>query len=87
MGKYDIILSKTAQKQLNKLPERIAKRIVEVIEKLADEPRPHGYTKLSGVTLYRIRIGDYRVIYNIEDEILTVYIVEVGNRREIYNDY
>jgi mRNA interferase RelE/StbE len=87
MRNYEVILSKTAKKQLNKLPVKIAKRLIDVIEKLADEPRPHGYIKLTGVSLYRIRIGDYRVIYNIEDDILTVYVVEIGNRSEIYDDY
>jgi mRNA interferase RelE/StbE len=87
MEKYEVILSRTAQKQLNKLPPKIAKRLIEIIEKLAKEPRPHGYIKLTGVSLYRIRIGDYRVIYNIEDEILTVFVVEVGKRGEIYDDY
>jgi mRNA interferase RelE/StbE len=87
MEKYEVILSKTAQKQLTKLPPKIAKRLIDVIEKLGNEPRPHGYIKLTGISLYRIRIGDYRVIYNIEDEILTVFVVEVGTRGEIYNDY
>jgi mRNA interferase RelE/StbE len=87
MEKYEVILSKTARKQLNKLPLNVAQRLINAIEKLADNPRPHGYIKLTGVSLYRIWIGDYRIIYNIEDEILTVYVVELGNRREIYDDY
>ena len=87
MEKYDIILSKTARKQLRKLPLKVAERLTQAIEKLADDPRPHGHIKLTGVSLYRIRIGDYRVIYNIEDDILTVYVVELGNRQEIYDDY
>jgi mRNA interferase RelE/StbE len=87
MGNYEVILSKTAKKQLSKLPIKIAKRLIETIEKLSKEPRPHGYIKLTGVSLYRIRIGDYRVIYNIEDDILTIFVVEIGNRSEIYDDY
>lgn len=87
MAKYEVILSKTAKKQLSKLPIKIAQRLIDIVEKLADEPRPHGYIKLTGVPLYRIRSGDYRIIYNIEDDILTVFVVEIGNRSEIYNDY
>jgi mRNA interferase RelE/StbE len=59
-------------------------RIMERIAWLADDPRPHGSEKLSGLERYRIRQGNYRIVYSIQDDELTVWIVKVGHRREIY---
>jgi len=59
-------------------------RIVKAIENLADNPRPAGYKKLSGRPGHRIRIGDYRVLYTIEDKLLIVFIIDIGNRKDIY---
>jgi mRNA interferase RelE/StbE len=81
---YNIIYENAAQKQLDKLPQNIASKIKAKIEELSDNPRPNGCTKLTGFEAYRIKIGDYRVIYTIEDSILTVTVVRVSHRRDVY---
>jgi mRNA interferase RelE/StbE len=63
------------------------RRIVEKIEALADDPRPAGSVKLTGHGAYRIRVGDYRVIYAVADDQLVVLVVEVGHRREVYRGW
>lgn len=84
MTKYSITITKTAQKQLNKLPDQIAESLIEVIKNLAQNPRPVGYIKLKGRNAYRIRKNNYRIIYEIEDNVLTVCIIAVGHRKGIY---
>lgn len=71
MAEYTVVLTKTVQKQLNKLPDQLADTLLDAIEKLADDPRPDGCKKLKGRSGYRIRKGDYRIIYDIHDDILT----------------
>jgi mRNA interferase RelE/StbE len=66
------------------MPRDSQRRIVAKIESLAENPRPHGAIKLVGEDCYRVRVGDYRIIYAIADEKLVVIIVEIGHRREIY---
>ena len=84
MAEYTVVLTKTAQKQLDKLPAQVANTLLEAIEKLAAEPRPDGCKKLKGRTGYRIRKGDYRIIYDITDDILTIEVVAIGHRSKIY---
>ena len=84
MPTYEIELSRTATKALKKLPKQVSARIFEQIRKLALNPRPNGVKKLTGHSLYRIRVCEYRVIYDIHDGKLTVLIVDVGHRKEIY---
>jgi mRNA interferase RelE/StbE len=84
MAKYTVSLSKRAQKQLDKLSDAVAEPIFQAIEKLGDNPRPHGCKKLKGRNGYRIRIGDYRVIYEIFDSTLLVDVIDLGHRRDIY---
>ncbi len=83
---YEVIISKRAAKEIKNLPHQEIPKVFGKIKALADNPRPDGCKKLSGKDeeLYRIRSGDYRVIYSIEDVIKVVDIREVGNRREIY---
>ena len=83
--RYHIELSKTAEKQLDKLPDKIAFLLIEAIELLAENPRPNGYRKLKGREGFRIRKGKYRVIYDIIDDILVVDVFSVGHRKDIYN--
>ncbi|BAY22468.1 addiction module antitoxin [Calothrix sp. NIES-2100] len=84
---YQIELTKGAVKQLKKLPKDVKERIDVKIQELAIEPRPNGVKKLEDEdSLYRIRVGDYRVIYQIYDDILLVSIVKVKHRREVYRD-
>ena len=84
MASYKIQVKKSAAKEINALPRRDAARVVDKIAALAEEPRPSGCKKLSGEEKYRIRSGDYRILYKIEDAIVTVYIVKVGHRKDIY---
>jgi mRNA interferase RelE/StbE len=83
---YEIILDKSAEKDLNKLSGEIIRRIVKVIDKLASEPRPPGVKKLkeSDEDLYRVRTGDYRIVYAITDEIKIINIRRIGHRKDIY---
>jgi mRNA interferase RelE/StbE len=85
MPKYKITISRTAQKQLDKLPDKIAELLIDAITSLADEPRPSGCKKLKGRDGYRIRKGDYRIIYDIFDHILLIDIIAAGNRKDIYD--
>jgi mRNA interferase RelE/StbE len=82
---YQIQIRKSAQKQLDKLADDIADDLLDAIESLAVNPRPSGCKKLKGRDGYRIRKGDYRIVYNIYDNVLTIDIVAVGHRREIYD--
>ena len=82
---YRIEIDRHAQKQLGKIPAPYFNRIVKAINALEANPRPPGYKKLTARPGYRIRIGDYRVIYKIEDKVLTILIIEIGHRREVYD--
>jgi mRNA interferase RelE/StbE len=82
---YLIVIDRPAQKQLGKIPRPHFNRIVKSINELAVNPRPTGCKKLTGRPGYRIRIGDYRVIYTIEDKILTVFVIDIGPRKDIYD--
>ena len=85
MAVYDVLLSKAARKHLAALPLFIHNKIVEDISQLSSVPRPAGCKKLKGYkNTYRIRIGDYRVIYEIEDKALLILVVAIGNRKNIY---
>lgn len=86
MGKFRVLIKASAAKELEAIGAmRDRQRIASAISALADEPRPHGSEKLSGAKdRHRIRIGDYRVVYGIEDDVLTVWVVKVGHRREVY---
>ena len=83
---YEVIISKRAAKEIKNLPHQEIPKIFQKIKLLADDPRPSGCKKLSGTEedLYRIRSGDYRVIYSIEDVVKIVDIRQVGHRRDIY---
>ena len=82
---YKIEFTKKANKQFQSLPPHVKKRISPKIENLAQNPRPQGVVKLSGEDdAYRIRVGDYRVVYNIEDDILQVLVFRVDHRRDVY---
>jgi mRNA interferase RelE/StbE len=84
---YTIFLTKAAAKDLAAVPKKSLQYIDNTIRSLADNPRPHGSIKLQGSDeLYRIRKGDFRIIYEIEDEALIVTVVRVGNRRDVYRD-
>ena len=72
-------------RDLKKLPEQVRQRLQPHIESLATDPRPPGVVKLEGAENgYRIRVGDYRVLYEIHDAVLRVAVVKAGHRREVY---
>jgi mRNA interferase RelE/StbE len=84
MASYRILFKKSVAKDLRKIPQKDIQRILERIDSLTEDPRPTGAEKLSGDDKYRIRQGTYRILYLIEDEIITVTIVKVGHRRDVY---
>ena len=83
---YTITINPSALKELSKLPKAIIKKTEKAISALAEQPRPVGVKKLKGIEedLYRISVGDYRVIYSIEDEIKIIDILRIGHRKDIY---
>jgi len=85
MAPYKLEIKTTARKDLARLQPSTVSRLVEAIEYLADDPHPQGSKKLKGFEYrYRIRVGDYRVIYEIRNAILTVFIIRIGHRKDIY---
>ena len=84
MAKYSISINKKTRKQLDKMSDIIVAPLLEAIENLSENPRPQGYKKLKGRTGYRIRVGNYRVIYEIFDEILLIDVIDLGHRKDIY---
>jgi mRNA interferase RelE/StbE len=84
-ARYRVQLSFKAQRQLDALPKQDKKRLDARLLALADNPRPHGVRKLQGKEeRYRIRVGNYRVIYSIHDAALLVLVLEIVNRRDAY---
>ncbi|OAV69047.1 Toxin RelE [Bacteroidales bacterium Barb4] len=82
---YNLIIDKKAEKELSRLPMEYYRLIMKRISSLKQNPRPFGYRKLSDSdNKYRIRIGDYRVIYSIKDDILTVEVIKIDHRSSIY---
>ncbi|MBN2703085.1 MAG: type II toxin-antitoxin system RelE/ParE family toxin [Pontiellaceae bacterium] len=84
MESYRIVIKKSVSKDLEKIPKKDVLRILEAIESLAQDPRPPQSKKLSGQERYRLRQGNYRILYSIEDDMLVVQVVKVGNRRDVY---
>jgi len=85
MAKYSVVFKRSVYNDLRPIPKTDLKRILERIEALADDPRGSGCEKLSGQERYRSRQGDYRIVYEIEDNRLIVTVVKVGHRGGIYN--
>jgi mRNA interferase RelE/StbE len=82
---YRILFVSRAEKGFKRLSADIQDRIISEINSLAEDPRPAGAVKLKGSdNLYRVRVGNYRIIYAVEDELLVVLVVDIGHRREIY---
>ena len=84
---YEVLIKPAAQRQLKKLPRTVQADLIALIEQLAQDPKPPGCKKLKGRQgQYRVRLGDYRVIYSIEEEALVVRVIKVGHRRDIYEE-
>lgn len=80
-----VILARAAQKSLDKIPRNFRRRILDALEELADNPRPPGCVKLEGEdNLWRIRVGDYRIVYTIDEKKLMVLVVRVAHRKDVY---
>ena len=84
MAVYSLFFKDSVRKDLDSIPINDLRRIMERIGSLAANPRPLGCEKLSGQEKYRLRQGNYRIIYSIQDTQLTVWVVKVGPRREVY---
>jgi len=81
---YSIVIEQKARKTLKKLPHKIRSRITQSIAGLKTNPRPFGYKKLKNNDYYRIRIGDYRIIYSIKEHEIKIFIIYIGHRKDIY---
>ena len=84
MAAYSILFKESVRKDLAAIPTKDLKRILARIALLADNPRPAGSEKLSAQERYRVRQGNYRIIYSVQDNELTIWVVKVGHRREVY---
>lgn len=83
-GSYSLVIKKSAERELRALSKTDVRRITERIRGLAHNPRPPGNEKLSGQERYRIRQGDYRIVYAVDDDRRAVEVVKIGHRREVY---
>jgi mRNA interferase RelE/StbE len=84
MGRYKIVFHKSVAKDLRRIPSQDLRRILATADLLSEEPRPSGIEKLSGQEKYRIRKGNYRIIYEIKDDEVVVVVAKVGHRRDVY---
>ncbi len=84
MASYNVRIKPSAVKELEAVPAKDRRRIATKIQALATNPRPVGCEKLAGHDKYRVRQGNYRVLYTIEDDSLVVTVIAIGNRRDIY---
>jgi len=84
MAAYSVFFRESVHKDLRAIPKRDLARILERISALAEDPRPPGCEKLTGDERYRLRQGDYRILYSIQDDRLEVWVVKVGHRSDVY---
>jgi mRNA interferase RelE/StbE len=84
MAVYKVYFRESVEKDLNTIPKRDLKRILQRIKTLEENPRPSGCEKLTGQERYRVRQGKYRIVYSIQDYELTVWIVKVGHHKDVY---
>lgn len=84
MAGYKIYFKRSVEKDFNGIPKKDLKRILNRIELLAEDPRPPGCEKMTGQQRYRLRQGRYRILYSIQEDELTIWVVKVGHRKDIY---
>jgi len=84
MAEYEIFFKDSVWKELKKVPKIELKKILSRVKALGNDPRPMGCEKLTGLELYRIRQGNYRIVYSIQDNALTVWVIKVGHRKDVY---
>ncbi|MFA7158306.1 MAG: type II toxin-antitoxin system RelE/ParE family toxin [Kiritimatiellia bacterium] len=86
MARYEVRFRKSVSKDLDPIPRKDVQKIITAIGALADDPRPSQSRKLSGSEKYRLRCGVYRVLYEIQDDVLIVCVVKVGHRKDVYRN-
>ena len=84
MASYSLLIKPSATKELEAVPLKDRRRVVARVRELTAQPRPMGAEKLSGRDLYRVRQGDYRIVYQIADHDRTVTVFKIGHRRDVY---
>ena len=84
MAEYEVYFRESVWKDLRKIPKKDLRNILQRIKGLSENPRPFGCEKLTGQDRYRLRQGKYRIVYSIQDYGLTVWIVTVGHRKDVY---
>ncbi len=84
MGRFRLVFKKSVAKDLRDIPKKDVSRILKCFDALAEDPRAKGCEKLSGQERYRVRQGSYRIIYEIQEDVLVVMVVKVGHRRDVY---
>ena len=84
MGAYKVSLRKSVLKDFESIPKKDLRKIIRRIGMLSEDPRPSGCEKLTSAEKYRLRQGRYRIVYSIQDDELTVWVVKVGHRRDVY---
>jgi mRNA interferase RelE/StbE len=81
---YRVEIAESAAKSIAKLHSQVALRVRNAILGLTENPRPHGVKKLQGENAYRLRVGDYRIVYTINDRLVLVIVIRIGHRSDIY---
>lgn len=84
MASYSLLIKPSAAKELERLPDKLRRQVAKRIQALTNNPRPAGVEKLTGKELYRVRQGDHRIVYSIEDAELVVRAMRIGHRRDVY---
>jgi mRNA interferase RelE/StbE len=84
MGEYKVYFKSSVEKDFRVIPQKDIKKILQQIKSLSSDPRPPGCEKLTGQDRYRMRQGRYRIVYSIQDNELTVWVVAVAHRKDIY---
>ena len=84
MVAYEVLFKKSVEKDFRSIPKNELKKIIKRIGELAKNPRPQNCEKLTGQNRYRLRQGNYRIVYSIQDNELTIWVVKVGHRKDIY---
>ncbi len=84
MAAYKVFFKESVWKDFESIPKKDLKKILQSIDRLSEEPRPRGCEKLTGQERFRLRQGRYRIVYSIQDDELTVWVVKVGHRKDVY---
>ena len=86
MERFEVRIKRSAAKELAQLSNANVRRVLQRIQTLRTDPRPLGAIKLAGRETYRIRQGDYRILYNILDDVLIIQVIQIGHRSDVYRN-